>query len=135
VLLPQLASSQGSVTRDRQIQSRAPRTVNEGTFCMRFPRICSRAVPVRGRPANLVVDPYKMVAGSHDRCGVSHTVNVEKEITLLLLSSFLNYYFKLYLSLILFKILVQIYKIISHDLIFSDKINHNKIYDAFKKIK
>jgi hypothetical protein len=47
---------------------------------MRFPRVCSRAVPVRGRPANFVVDPY----------------NVENEITLLL-SSFLNYYFKLYL--------------------------------------
>jgi hypothetical protein len=36
-------------------------------------------------------------------------------------------------SLILFKILIQICKTISHDSIFfSDKINHNKIYYNFK---
>jgi hypothetical protein len=36
--------------------------------------------------------------------------------------------------LVLYKILVQIFKIISCDTIFfSDKINNNKIYDNYKK--
>jgi hypothetical protein len=47
-----------------------------------------------------------------------------------------HYFFNYILLFILFKIFVQIYKIVSHVLIFfSDKINYNKIYVILKKIR